>query len=476
MTVTTLLPCGRNPLIGPLVSLVLSAAVAPLAAQAPRAGLGALSRDFEQVVRRVQPAVVQVVVTALEADRGERGVVLGEERRVGSGVLLSADGYLLTNAHVVDGARSVQVVLAQPSGAGAPGRSIVRPEGRRLVATVVGLDRETDLAVLRVAATGLPHLEFGDSDSLAPGAFVLAFGSPLGLSQSVSLGVVSAVGRQLEPDAPVVYVQTDAAVNPGNSGGPLVDVDGRVVGINTIILSRSGGSEGVGLAVPSHIARPVFEQIRARGRVRRGVIGVRAQTITPTLAAGFRLAQDWGVILADVRPGSTAAGAGLRIGDIVTALDGKPMENARQFDVNLYQVAPGGVASVAILRGAARLVLPVRVTERDGDPGRFADLVTRERHLVAPLGVLALPVAGEVAPLVPWVRRPGGLLVAAWDAGSPAVPSGLEPGDVIYSVNGTAVGTLAELTQAIEAIAPGGAVVLQVDRLGTLRFVAFERD
>ena len=459
------------------ILLGLAAVVPPLAAQAPRVNaLGTLSGDFERVVRRVQPAVVHVAVTAWDTDRRERGIVLGEERRSGSGVLLTADGYLLTNAHVVQGARRVHVVLVQPAAEGVPTRSVVRPEGRRLTATIVGVDPETDLAVLKVAAAGLPHLAFAESDSLAPGRFVLSFGSPLGLSQSVSLGVVSAVGRQLEPDAPVAYVQTDAAVNPGNSGGPLVDVDGRVVGINTMILSRSGGSEGIGFAVPSNIARAVFEQIRAGGRVRRGVIGVRAQTITATLAAGLRLGQDWGVVLADVRPRSPAASAGLRPGDIVLALNGKPMENARQFDVNLYQVPPGLSVALNIRRGRERLTIPVRVVERDDDPSRFADLVSRDRHLVPALGVLALPVTEDLARLVPWVRRPGGLLVAAWDAGSPTIDTGLLPGDVMYELNGAPLATLADLTQRLGLLQPGGPVVLHVDRLGEMRFIAFERE
>ena len=451
-------------------------AALPLAAQRPPAPrLSTLSTEIEGVVRRVQPAVVQIVVTAVGFDGRGRGNVLGEERRSGSGVVLSADGFLITNAHVVDGARQVQVLLAEPVARDAPGRSIVRPEGRRLAAAIVGMDQETDLAVLKVAAEGLAHATFGDSDSLAPGHFVLALGSPLGLSQSVSLGVVSAVGRQLEDDAPVVYIQTDAAVNPGASGGPLVDLDGRVVGINTMILSRSGGNEGIGLAVPSNIARTVFEQIRAGGRVRRGVIGVEAQTITTSLAAGLRLTQDWGVVLSDVQPRSPAAAAGLQVGDIVLRLNGKLMENARQFDVNLYQVAPGGTASLEIKRGLEHLSVQVRVALRDDDVARFADLVTRERNLVAPLGVLVVPVAGDVLSLVPWVRRAGGLLVAAWDAAGAGSDIGLMPGDVIYALNGATVATPADLSRQLGLVQPGGPVVAQVDRRGRMRFVTFPR-
>ena len=163
----------------------------------------------------------------------------------------------------------------------------MRPPGRTLDATIVGIDRETDLAVLKVDAKGLPALPLGDSDHLRQGNLVLAFGSPLGLENSVTLGVVSAVGRQRAPEDPMVYVQTDAPINPGNSGGPLVDTSGRVIGINTHILSQSGGSEGIGFAVPSNIVRTVFEQLRTTGRVRRGTLGVLTQTITPVMAQGL---------------------------------------------------------------------------------------------------------------------------------------------------------------------------------------------
>src|SRR5437867_2002721 len=174
-----------------------------------------------------------------------------------------------------------------------------------------------DLAVLKLDEKGLPFLPFGDSEALRPGELVLAFGSPLGLENSVTLGVVSAVARQVRPDDRMIYVQTDASINPGNSGGPLVDGQGRVVGINTFILSQSGGSEGIGFAAPSNIVRYVYEQIRTRGRVHRGEIGVRVQTVTPGLAAGLGLRQDWGAVVADVVPGGPAAEAGLRIGDLV---------------------------------------------------------------------------------------------------------------------------------------------------------------
>ena len=232
---------------------------------------------------------------------GERGVFVAPSRGAGSGVIVDAAGYIVTNAHVVQGAHRIQVELPVRD-SGVPGRSLVRPRPRLVGAQLVAIDEETDLAVVKVSERDLPALAFADSDMVRPGQIVMAFGSPLGLASSVSLGVVSAIARQLEAEDPMVYLQTDAPINPGNSGGPLVNLEGEIVGINALILSQSGGNEGLGFAAPSNIVRRVFEQIRQFGRVRRGEIGVRAQTITPLLAEGLQLGRDTGVVLSDVYP------------------------------------------------------------------------------------------------------------------------------------------------------------------------------
>ena len=215
--------------------------------------------------------------------------MLGRQRSGGSGVIVDPSGYVLTNAHVIAGARRVQVMLAtrvEPL----PGQaSILKPQPKLWEAEIIGVDSETDLAVLKIDQSDLPFLLLGDSDTLRPGQLVFALGSPLGLENSVTMGIVSSVARQLERDHPMIYIQTDTAINPGNSGGPLVNADGHVVGINTLIFSQSGGNEGIGFAAPSNIARAVFEQIRDHGHVRRGEIGVQAQTITSGLAAGSGL-------------------------------------------------------------------------------------------------------------------------------------------------------------------------------------------
>jgi len=452
-----------------LASLLPVAAAAQVVAPARGASdLSGLSRDLQALSERVKPAVVQVLITGYAPADGQ----LVKQRASGSGVILDPDGYVITNAHVVQGARRVQVALAGLA-SGPPGaRSILKAPGRILGAVVVGTDLETDLAVLKLDEKGLSSLPFGDSEALHAGELVLAFGSPLGLENSVTLGVVSAVARQVRPDDRMIYVQTDASINPGNSGGPLVDVEGRVVGINTFILSQSGGSEGIGFAAPSNIVRNVFDQIRRTGRVHRGEIGVRVQTVTPALAAGLGLRQEWGVVLSDVPPDGAAARAGLRIGDMVLKLDGKVMENARQLEVDLYPRVPGGSVSLDVLRGAQRLTYVVTVAERLGDPERFADRVSPERNSVPRLGVLALDLDDTIAQMLPPLRARAGVVVATADGRSG--PDPLLPGDVIYSINQEPVSGVERLRAVLAQLKPGSPVVLQVERGGELRFLVLD--
>jgi serine protease Do len=445
------------------------------AGQTPRhpADLGKLSHSLETVVAKVSPTVVQIRATAYGPVAGgatAATTLLGTQRSTGSGVILSSDGFIVTNAHVVEGGRRFVVVLPRPAAAGAPGRSALAPVSQEVPATLVGTDQETDLAILKVALTDLPFARIGDSDSLAPGQVVLAFGSPFGLARSVTMGVISAVGRQLRDEDRMIYIQTDTPINPGSSGGPLVSAEGLVVGINSLIFSQSGGSEGVGFAAPGNVVRFVYEQIRSNGRVRRGQIGVFAQTITPALAAGLRLPRDWGVVLGDVYPNSPAAKAGLRINDVIVSVDGKPMENGRQLDVTLYQRQIGGSVSLEVRRGPQLLSLKVPVVERREEADRFRHMVTPDQNLISRLGILGLELTPELARMIPGIRNPQGVVVAgvALDAeGS----SGPRPGDVIYGVNGVPVRKLADLRGAIGQIASDTTAVLQVGRQGQLRFL-----
>ncbi|HEY7682696.1 MAG TPA: trypsin-like peptidase domain-containing protein [Gemmatimonadales bacterium] len=454
-----------------LLVLLVFASGTGAAQQRAAPTLTELSSALEVVAARVGPTVVQIRVTAYGPVSGGgtgAAALLGTQRTTGSGVILSADGYIVTNAHVVEGGRRFLVAIPRPAARGVPGRSAVRPVPQQVPAELVGTDRETDLAVLKVNLTDLPFATLGDSDSLAPGRLVLAFGSPLGLANTVTMGVVSAVSRQLREEDRMLYIQTDTPINPGNSGGPLVDATGQVIGVNTLILSQSGGSEGIGFAAPSNIVRHVYDQLRTNRRVRRGTIGVLAQTVTPALAAGLKLPRDWGVVLGDVYPGSPAERAGLHPGDMVYSVDGKPLENGRQFDVTLYRKPLGQPVTLDVGRGVQRLAIRVPVVERRDESQQFTGLVTPERNLVPRLGVLGLDLTPELAKMIPGVRASRGVVVAAVAADAIV---GLEPGDVIDAVNGAPLGSLADLRTALGGLPAGAPAVLQVGRQGELRFV-----
>ena len=433
-----------------------------------------VSTSLESLAEKAGPAVVQVVTSGYGPLGGAEnmGAVLAPQRSGGSGVILDPSGYIVTNAHVVEGAQRVQVLLAIPADSPAGSQSILRPRGRLRNADVVGVDLETDLAVLKVDEQNLPHLDLGDSDELRQGQLVFAFGSPLGLDNSFTMGVVSSVARQLQPEDPMIYIQTDTAINPGNSGGPLLDAEGRVMGINTLIFSQSGGNEGIGFAAPSNIARSVYEQIRATGSVRRGEIGIHAQTITPALAAGFGLPRDWGAVLADVMPGGPADIAGLRIGDVVLTMDGKVIENGRQLLVNLYQRKIGDVVRLGVLRGGEELAVDVAVLERADDPERFASLATGDESLVEKLGILGVELNRKLLSLLPPLRQVTGVIVAARVANGPYWNTLLQPGDVIYSVNRSPTPGLRELRRVLDTLAADDAVVVQIERRGKIHLLS----
>ncbi len=450
--------------------LLLAALAAALAsAQTQPPGLREINDHFVRLSERLTPAVVLVVSNAYRPlSMEEAAAPVALQQSAGSGVILSPDGYIVTNAHVVAGATQVRVQFASERGGA---RSIVRPPGRVLPARIAGIDRETDLALLRVDATGLAHLPLADSDEVRQGQLALAIGSPLGLENSISMGVVSSVARQLRSEDRVVYLQTDAPINPGNSGGPLVDAEGRVIGINTSILSQSGGSEGLGFAVPSNIVRSVTEQLKKHGVVVRGDIGVEAQTITYAMAAALGLARESGVVIADVTPKSPADNADLRIGDIVVALNGKPMENARQFHVNVYYQPVAGTIRLDLLRGAASLSKTVVVLDRSDDKERFRKIVDERQNLVPRLAILALGLDARTVELFGGLRRNYGILVAslALQAGGPR--GLLQAGDVIYTINNQPVSTLHEMRAIVEKFPSGETIVLQIERSGKLRFV-----
>jgi serine protease Do len=419
--------------------------------------LAALSRSFEQMVAHVTPTVVQVLVRGLS------------ERSSGSGVIVDPAGYIITNAHVVGLSKHVQVLVAGQQGDPPHPTSVLKRAGRLMTANVVGFDRETDLAVLKIEAQNLQAMPFGDSERLHQGQLVFAFGSPYGLENSVSMGIISSAARQVQPDGPMIYVQTDAPINPGNSGGPLVDSSGAIVGINTFIVSASGSSAGVGFAAPSNIVHTIYDQIRKTGTVKRGQIGAKVQTITPELAAALELKQEWGVLVADVTPRSSAEVAGLEIKDVLLTLNGKVLENARQFDVNIYGKA-GETVDVELLRGGEKVTKQIAVLERPADREQLLSKV--QGVLVARLGVLAVDLDEKITPFLPELRRLAGVVVAGYGARNSA--DGLAPGDVIYTVNGAKITSVKELEASLAAMQPGQSIAAQIERAGQLQFVVIE--
>lgn len=438
-----------------------------------------LSASLEGLSERVNRAVVKIVTTGFgisdETDSGNASM-LTRQRATGSGVILTGDGYIVTNAHVIQGARRIRVQLPVSERAARLSKSVTKPAGTILDATIVGLDRETDVAVLKVEGADLPHLALGESRELRQGQLVMAFGSPLGLQNSASLGVVSAVARQLKQDSPMIYIQTDASINPGNSGGPLVDMSGNVVGLNTMIMSQSGGNEGIGFAIPSDTLSNVYTQIRKEGHVHRGQIGASVETITPLLAAGLHLPQDWGVLVADVTADGPSAKSGLQPGDIVLSLDGKAMENARQLDVNLWRFLVGDKVKLEVLRGEDRLTMEVAVTAQEDDPQRFADLVNPQKNLIPKLGVLGIEIDKRLSAMLPDLRKDYGIVVAARAAGTEGLDVDLHAGDVIYAINSEPTTTIRALSNALGQLKSGDAAVLQVEREGQLMYVAFEME
>jgi serine protease Do len=433
--------------------------------------LADFSAAVQELCDSVSPAVVQIDVrlrAPVENEEGRRTGFVSNQRASGSGVIVDGTGYIITNAHVVEGSREIDVSVADASNAAR------KDAHKHYPARVIGTDKETDLAVLKIDADNLPTLSFRDSDKLRQGEIVFALGSPLGLENTLTVGYVSAASRQLKADQPVAYIQTDAPINPGNSGGPLLDIDGKIAGINTMIISQSGGSEGIGFAIPANIARRVYEQLRKEGHIHRGTIGVVAQDINPVMSQGLGLNRHPGVILSDVLPHGAAEAAGLEPGDVVLAIDGREVTEARQVQAAMLQRGIGENITLDIQRGGEKLQKSVAIMERPNSPLALADLVSSQANLVKELGILALTLDEKVTPSLRETRRLNGVVVAAIPAEYAALNPGLKAGDVIYSLNTTKIGSLEDLRSALVALKTGDPVVLLVESDGTLGYVSLK--
>lgn len=427
-----------------------------------------LSLNLETLSEQVSPAVVEIAASGYGPlqDSGPTKVsVVGRRRSTGSGVIVDGSGYILTNAHVVANTQRVRV-------------SIPERDGRRgtswVDAKIVGQDEETDLALLKVEQDGLTALPFGNSDRLRQGQMVVAMGSPMGLKNSMTMGVLSSTQRQLREQDPMTYLQTDATINPGNSGGPLVDLDGRLIGINTFILTQSGGSEGLGFAIPSNMAAAIYKQLREQGRVERGEIGAVVQNMTPVLAAGLGFTQRWGAIVTDVPERSAAAAAGIRVKDIIVALDKQPVENATEFAMGIFRHRAGDIVNLGVMRDGKAMEIQSAVLQRSEGAGQLAKKVSAETNLVGRIGLLCVDVDETTMAMLPGLRKPYGVIVAAQSPSVSSQQTPLQPGDVIYAINGKLIPDLVSFRAAMESFKPGDAVVFEGERAGKAVFLEFE--
>jgi serine protease Do len=424
--------------------------------------------------KRVSPAVVQIMVTGYAptkaSGRNNNTAVIAREHALGSGVILASDGYIVTNAHVVEGAQRIQVALAERDGTSP---FDISPVGRRklLEAKLVGLDKETDLALLKVDAHNLNVLPLGATRPVYPGEVVLAVGSPEGLQSSITMGVVSSTWRQLDSDQAMAYIQTDAPINPGNSGGALVDLDGYVVGLNTFILTEGGGSEGLGFAIPACMVQFVYKNLRRYGHVHRWQIQANVQEITPAIAKGLGLSQDWGVVVSDVAPDGPTGKAGLHLQDIVYAVDDRQIAGLPGFTAALYLHSPDTPLKLDVLRGPQKVSLCVPALQQYDVEN---DLVNLDAHsLLDRLGVYVVDLNDKVRATLPDLRFPSGVIVAAQSAELNSATSRLRAGDIIHALNQTPIDSVKQLRAMLRDLRLGQSVVLQIERAGKLQYVAF---
>jgi serine protease Do len=446
---------------------------APLHAQgaphppAPANLLRDLNSAVEELTRRVSLSVVQVVVTGYgPVDEGRRGsdsgLVLGRQRSIGSGAIIDPDGYIITNAHVVAGAQHIQVVLHRDAAAAGPMRSLSAEASQTVDARLVGTASDIDLALLKVEVTELRALAWASYDAIRQGELVFAVGSPEGLRNSVTMGVVSSVARQPDPDSSTIYIQTDAPINPGNSGGPLVNVDGELVGLNTLILTESGGSQGLGFAIPSAIVAAAYPQLRKYGHLHRGLIGFSTQAITPALAAALGLSRTSGVLVSDVLPDSAADAAGLAVKDIVTTVNGKPVESVPMLALELSRHAAGDDMTLGLLRETTSVLATVTIRERPHAIDQLIDLADSEKRAIAKLGIVGIDAVDGPAALLPELRISSGVLVAAriQEPSGHEVP--LVTGDVIHALNRISVRSVDGLRVLLDDAAADRELVLQM--------------
>jgi serine protease Do len=435
---------------------------------------------FAPVVKKALPAVVNISSTKIVRVRGRGaygpffqdpfwrqffGGQFGPEFQVprkqrehslGSGVIVSPEGYILTNNHVVSGATNIEVSTS---------------DGRQYQARVIGTDSKSDIAVLRIDAAHLPALPLGDSSKMQVGDFVLAIGDPFGIGKTVTMGIVSATGRgNLGIEHYEDFIQTDAAINPGNSGGALINVRGELIGINTAIVSSSGGNNGVGFAIPINLARNVMDQILKHGRVIRGYLGVRIQNVTPDLAKAFGLSEARGALVGDVSPGGPAAQAGIERGDIILAMNGQPIQGVDDLSLRVSQTPPGTPVRLGILREGKQREVAVKLAEL---PQAATASKASQQSSAALAGMQVQDLTPQIAQQLGLSPSTRGVVIVSVEQGSAAAYAVLERGEVIREVNHHPVNSVEEYQQVTAHLGKQPALLL-VDRGGATFFTVVE--
>ena len=434
---------------------------------------------IDQVAERAMQSVVEIEVTGYgvpEKDKDQGDQQLERQRSLGSGVIVSPDGYIMTNNHVVAGALRIRVIIAPATVEMVSGNTKLGNRRRVYEAKLIGTTRYADLALIKIEEKDLPFIPLPELFNFRLGQTVVAIGAPEGLDHTVTKGIISALGRQPEADRPMVYVQTDAPINPGNSGGPLIDRNGSLVGINTFIVTSGGGSEGLGFAIPEPIVRFVYHELKEHGVVPQVTIGAHAQSITPALAAGLKLPQDWGVIISDIDQGSPAATAGLQAKDVVTTMDGLRVDSLPKYTAFLYVHKRDTPIRMEVLRDGKPVTVSVTPANVPPAVDNLSDLINPKRDLIAPLGIFVIDLKHSTVGAMLNLRSDNGVLVAGVMGGEPATAADLGVGDVIRAVNGQPLDDSQQLRQILGGLKPGDAVVLEVERQSVLQYVAFEME